>query len=231
MYKVVFLVFLLSPAGLFLAQNSEVQNSEDWRGLLKLARESYQKKEYQRALLFYQTALPVVPKEIDLSEELAQTQYRLQQYDASSSIYSKKVDGEKKTKSRAYHNLGNIAMEKKDYVSAIESYKNALRNDPKDVKTRYNLSEAIRRKKEAEENTPPPPPEDKEKESPKKDKKDQNKEKKEPKKSNGQKNPSALSDNSVERELDRLMKKEAQTKRKIADQKDGQAGQSSTKEW
>jgi Ca-activated chloride channel homolog len=210
-----------------------VQDRTDWRGLVQLARDAYQAKEYQRALLFYQTAIPAIPEDVDLSDELAQTQYRLEQYDAASSIYSKKTSGEKTKKAKAFHNLGNIAMQKQDYKTAIESYKNALRNNPKNEKTRYNLSEAIRRKKEAEKKNPPPPPKDKDQEKDEQDQEKDQKDKKDEdsKDTDGQKNPSSLSDNSVERELDRLMKKEAKTKRKVASAKEGQNKRTTNKEW
>lgn len=43
---------------------------------------------------------------------------------------------------RAFHNLGNALMDKKDYAGAVEAYKNALRNNPTDDETRYNLAVA-----------------------------------------------------------------------------------------
>ena len=43
-------------------------------------------------------------------------------------------------KHKAYHNLGNTFMNDKKYQEAVESYKEALRNNPKDDETRYNLA-------------------------------------------------------------------------------------------
>ena len=43
-------------------------------------------------------------------------------------------------KHSAFHNLGNSYMKKKDYGQAVESYKNALRNNPEDDETRYNYA-------------------------------------------------------------------------------------------
>ena len=55
----------------------------------------------------------------------------------------------KAEKHKAYHNLGNAFYQQKDYKKAVEAYKNALRNDPTDEETRYNLALA---KKEEEKN-------------------------------------------------------------------------------
>ena len=45
-------------------------------------------------------------------------------------------------KHKAFHNIGNILMENKKCKEAVEAYKNALRNDPTDDETRYNLGVA-----------------------------------------------------------------------------------------
>lgn len=46
----------------------------------------------------------------------------------------------KPEKHQAYHNLGNVFMNRKDYANAVEAYKQALRNNPNDEETRYNLA-------------------------------------------------------------------------------------------
>lgn len=48
--------------------------------------------------------------------------------------------GEKSEKHMAYHNMGNVYMQRKEYQAAIEAYKEALRNNPSDEETRYNLA-------------------------------------------------------------------------------------------
>jgi tetratricopeptide (TPR) repeat protein len=41
---------------------------------------------------------------------------------------------------KAYHNMGVILQSQKQYGDAIKSYENALRNNPKDDESRYNLA-------------------------------------------------------------------------------------------
>ncbi|WP_339890130.1 tetratricopeptide repeat protein [uncultured Flavobacterium sp.] len=90
----------------------------------------------------------------------------------------------KEEKHKAFHNLGNTLMLEKNYQAAVETYKNALRNNPYDEQTRYNYALA---KKMLKENPPKNNDggNDKEKDKDKnkdqdqqdkKDKKDQNKE-------------------------------------------------------
>lgn len=46
----------------------------------------------------------------------------------------------KAEKHKAYHNIGNILMQKKQCKEAVSEFKNALRNNPSDDETRYNLA-------------------------------------------------------------------------------------------
>ncbi len=50
------------------------------------------------------------------------------------------VATDKAQKHKAFHNLGNTYMNEKKYSEAVEAYKNALRNNPNDDETRYNLA-------------------------------------------------------------------------------------------
>ena len=62
-----------------------------------------------------------------LNEE-ALNQYRL----------SIKNSNDKSTLHKSYHNLGNLYMQSEDYQNAMDSFKNALLNNPDDDETRYN---------------------------------------------------------------------------------------------
>ena len=57
--------------------------------------------------------------------------YRLEQ--------ATKASTSKAEKHKAFHNIGNVLMQNKKCKEAVEAYKNALRNDPTDEETRYNL--------------------------------------------------------------------------------------------
>ncbi|MFV9551705.1 tetratricopeptide repeat protein [Algibacter sp. PT7-4] len=66
--------------------------------------------------------------------KLEESLYRLEQ--------ATKTATSKSEKHKAFHNIGNILMENKKCKEAVEAYKNALRNNPSDDETRYNLSVA-----------------------------------------------------------------------------------------
>ena len=81
----------------------------------------------------------------------------------------------KEEKHKAFHNIGNILMQSKKCKEAVEAYKNALRNNPTDDETRYNLGlakECAEQQKDKEDkNKDNKDQEDKQEE--KKDKEDQ----------------------------------------------------------
>ena len=56
-------------------------------------------------------------------------------YKQASEAAEEKVD-----KHKAFHNMGNVFMKNKEYEKAVEAYKQALRSNPNDDETRYNLA-------------------------------------------------------------------------------------------
>jgi Ca-activated chloride channel homolog len=51
---------------------------------------------------------------------------------------------DKDTLHRAWHNIGNCYLQKKDYQQAVDAYKKSLKYNPKDEETRYNLAYALK---------------------------------------------------------------------------------------
>ena len=78
---------------------------------------------------------------------------------------------------KAWHNYGNAKLMQKSYEDAVLGYKKALKLNPKDEDTRYNLAYAQRELKKQQ---------DQQKKN-EKDKKDENKDKKDDKKDQGEK--------------------------------------------
>lgn len=84
---------------------------------------------------------------------------------------------DKITKAQAYHNMGNAQIMAGDIDASIEAYKKALRNNPDDEDTRYNLAFAQQMKKKQEEQQQEQQDEnqDKDKDKEKEENKDENK--------------------------------------------------------
>lgn len=86
---------------------------------------------------------------------------------------------DKKSKHRAYHNMGNVFMKRKEYQKAVEGYKEALRNDPTDEETRYNLALAKEMLKKEQDEQKNDKKDDKKDKDDKKEDEEKNKDKKE----------------------------------------------------
>lgn len=81
----------------------------------------------------------------------------------------------KAEKHRAHHNMGNVFMNNKAYDKAVEAYKEALRNNPSDEETRYNLAlakEMLEKQQEQQKNDQNKDQQDQEDNKDKQDKKD-----------------------------------------------------------
>ena len=116
----------------------------------------------------------------------------------SRQIESTKLAKNKSEKHKAFHNLGNSLMKKEMCSEAVLAYKNALRNDPSDDETRYNL--ALAKKCEEEQQNDDQNKDDQNKDNESKDdqnKDDQNKDNED--KDNQNKNDQSKNDNKSEK--------------------------------
>ncbi len=87
-----------------------------------------------------------------------------------------KLATSKAAKHKAFHNMGNVLMKNKKCKEAVEAYKSALRNDPSDDETRYNLGLAKEcAKQQEDENKDDENKEDKDNSDDKKDEEKENK--------------------------------------------------------
>ena len=78
-------------------------------------------------------------------------------------------------KHKAFHNLGNSLMKKELCSDAVLAYKNALRNNPSDDETRYNLALAKKCEEEQQQNNDDENKDDKGEKDEQQDKDDENK--------------------------------------------------------
>ena len=89
----------------------------------------------------YRMALSEMPSNTKGAYNLGNAYYKAELYDeALARLLEAARKGTKLEKHRAYHNIGNVLMQDKQCKKAVEAYKNALRNDPKDEESRYNLA-------------------------------------------------------------------------------------------
>jgi len=70
--------------------------------------------------------------------------YKQEKYDDAASQFQSIAESElsKDEKAKVFHNLGNSFLQNNKLQESIEAYKNALRNNPNDLDTKYNLAYA-----------------------------------------------------------------------------------------
>ena len=109
------------------------------------------KNDFAVAETSYRKAVAKDPANLSAKYNMGNNYYENKKYAEGMSRYAEAIEvaKTKAEKHDAYHNLGNALYQQKDYKKAVEAYKNALRNDPTDEETRYNLALA---KKEDEKN-------------------------------------------------------------------------------
>ena len=144
--------FTLLLGGSLLAQsekpNPAILEAQDF---VAEGNEEFVSKAFSSAETSYRKAIAKDPANVAAKYNMGNNYYRNKKYDEGMTRYlqAAEVATSKAEKHRAYHNLGNAFYQQKDYKKAVEAYKNALRNDPTDDETRYNLALA---KKEEEKN-------------------------------------------------------------------------------
>jgi len=141
----VILLFLFGSSVSVWAQQVDKQKQKELKQsqeLLRTANATMQKGDFPNAEAEYRESIALNPKE-DTGKYNLGTAYYNSEMNASAMNRFKQaaaVADSKPDKHKAFHNLGNTFMNEKKYQEAVESYKNALRNNPKDEETRYNLA-------------------------------------------------------------------------------------------
>jgi Ca-activated chloride channel homolog len=109
--------------------------------------------KFSNAETEYRKALNKKPTDLKWNFNLADALYKQKRFDEAAGKFNDL--GEKlqtpEEKARAYHNLGNSELMQKKLDESIESYKDALRNNPNDIETKYNLAYAQMLKKKKEQ--------------------------------------------------------------------------------
>lgn len=128
---------------------------------------------FGKAEVAYRRALQLKPDDFHWQFNLANSLYKQNKPDQADTEFEKLA--EKATvpaeKSMVFHNIGNSLLAQKKFDPSIDAYKKALRINPNDPETKYNLAYAMKMKKKDQQKK------DKDKKDKDKDKKDKDKNK------------------------------------------------------
>ena len=171
---------------MFISMGSIMSQQNEYESLIKKGNNSF---EDNRALSEqnYRKAISVSPEFVKGQYNFSNNLYENEYYDEA---LLNQLEASKYAKTRAdkhlvFHNIGNILMKKKMCKEAVDAYKNALKNNPKDDESRYNLALAKDCAKYENENEKESEGEDEDEDKEKDKEKDENEDQKEDKDQQG----------------------------------------------
>ena len=202
------------------------------RSLIRQGNKKYEKNQFLDSEIKYKEALEKNPGITAGTFNLGDAYYKQKKYEQAAQQFEITAGktSEKGTRGKAYHNLGNsyLQMYKNDPSSgqsiqnldkSINAYKNALRIDPSDQDTKYNLSYAMKLRQQQIQNQKNDKKQDKNNKQDKKDKKDQNnnqkKENQQEQNKKQQEQKKELSKQEAEQLLKALQNEEKKTQDKV----------------
>jgi Ca-activated chloride channel family protein len=234
--SLVFLIFFFLSA---TAQTKEIEaQNKKSRTLIRNGNSSYQNNNFDKAELNYRKALVIDPKSKSANYNLGNTLYSQQKFQESQEYYEKSIDknDDKLSRARAYHNMGNACFKSNQLEQAILAYENALKLNPSDMETKYNLAMAKKQQKNKGGG----------KNDQKQDKKDNQDKKDDQKKSSGSGNPQekpeeaksepkpdnkSMSKEQAQRLLEALKNQEQNTQNKMEAKKTKPETKKGEKDW
>ena len=146
------------------AQDTETKGLQgNSRNLIREGNRHYNVEKIDDAERSYRRALEADETSNIATFNLGNALYRQQNYEAAAKKFEEVALGksDKMDKARAYHNMGNSYLKqamsnspdtKQKLNESIEAYKQALRNNPNDFDSKYNLSYALNMLKQQEQN-------------------------------------------------------------------------------
>lgn len=166
----------------------------------------YEKKNYAEAEKNYSRALGKNKNSYKGAFNLGDAYYKQGKYEDAANQFQRLTHSaaSKDTLSKAYHNLGNSLLKSKKYEESINAYKNALKNNPNDEDTRYNLSYAQQMLKQQQQQKNKDN-KDKKNDKKDKDKKDEKKKDKKDEKKQDKEKPQPQKDQISKEDANRLL--------------------------
>lgn len=141
--RLLFLIIaMLFSAFGFSQSKEELARAKENQQFLSQAQRNLDNGEFASAEAKLRRVIASDPKNTEARYNLGNAYYGMGKNTEAGKRYiqAAEVAQTKEEKHKIYHNLGNVFMNEKQYRAAVEAYKNALRNNPRDEETRYNLA-------------------------------------------------------------------------------------------
>jgi len=119
--------------------------SQELRELINDGVDHYKDNKFSDAEVKFKKGLEKAPENFVPNFNLGDAYYKQGRYDEAIKSFQSALIGTENNnfKSRVYHNIGNSLLKSQKVKESIEAYKNALKLNPNDQDTKYNLSYAL----------------------------------------------------------------------------------------
>lgn len=164
--RTIFIILLFIPLNVF-TQNEAKHIRE--------GNKAYKEGDFKKAEINYRKSLEKNDQSIKGSFNLGDALYEQKDYKNSQEqfdILSKKIKNPIQL-AETFHNLGNSYLAADKYQESIDAFKNALRNNPNDLDTKYNLEYARQKLQQQKQNQNKEQNQDKEQNQKNQDQQDQ----------------------------------------------------------
>lgn len=205
---------------------TNITEAQNKKSFLKEGNKLFSDSSYNASEIKYRKSLEKDQDYFSASYNLANSIYKQERFDESSSLYESLQDNARNNHelSQIYHNKGNSLMKQQKTDLAIKAYKDALRENPNDEDTRFNLAYAKKIKQKEEENKDMENKEEENKEKKDQEKKDEkNKEQEnkdeENKEQEKEEKKDQMSKEDAEKMLEALEQKEKELQEKLQKKK------------
>ena len=146
-----------------MAVGSYAQRTD--RDFVRRGNKLYADSLFVKAEVEYRRALDVNPQSMEAMYNLGNSllaqqkaEEAMKQYQAAASLIPAGgrniavADEDKMKLAQIYHNMGVLLQSSQQLDACIEAYKSALRNNPRDHETRYNLTLAMKQRQQQQQN-------------------------------------------------------------------------------
>jgi tetratricopeptide (TPR) repeat protein len=123
--------------------------AQSTNSLIRTGNKNYSAQKYNQATENYTNALQKEPDNSVAVFNQAAAMYQLGEYEKAETYFDTlaKQSNNYELISKSLHNLGNAYYKKEDYEKSVAAYKQALKINPKDKDTKYNLMMAMNKLK------------------------------------------------------------------------------------
>lgn len=154
--------YILLIISLCMAVGSYAQRTD--RDFVRRGNKLYADSLFVKAEVEYRRALDVNPQSMEAMYNLGNSllaqqkaEEAMKQYQAAASLIPAGgrniavADEDKMKLAQIYHNMGVLLQSSQQLDACIEAYKSALRNNPRDHETRYNLTLAMKQRQQQQQ--------------------------------------------------------------------------------